>query len=315
MMNGDRITGEVKRLERGKLEFKTDDMGTIYIEWDKVARLRSNQHQDVELASGEHLYGRLTASENDGKLAIADQDSGTVTPVSNTETVRMTPLMDADLWRNRFDGYVDFGFTTTKATDTTQLTVDAGIRHRDRVRYWDLSLTTIQSDTKGTDSSSTSLIGENRRFLRDHWFWSNLLALTRNDELGLDLRTLFSGALGRYVVQTGSQELGLSAGLALSRERLIDDPTVDSIELLFMIGYDAFRFDSPNLDLQTRLAIFPSLTISGRVRTEASANLRYEIVNDLYVGLSLSHSYDNTPPTPGAPTNDYAITTSLGYSF
>ena len=35
--NGDRITGEIKRLERGRLEFKTDDAGTLYLEWDKIA--------------------------------------------------------------------------------------------------------------------------------------------------------------------------------------------------------------------------------------------------------------------------------------
>ena len=37
--NGDRITGEV-RLERGRLSLKTDDIGTIYMEWDKVATRR-----------------------------------------------------------------------------------------------------------------------------------------------------------------------------------------------------------------------------------------------------------------------------------
>ena len=31
LKNGDRITGEVKRLDRGRLRYSTDDMGTIYI--------------------------------------------------------------------------------------------------------------------------------------------------------------------------------------------------------------------------------------------------------------------------------------------
>ena len=38
--NGDRITGEVVSLERGRLEFKTDDAGTLEIEWDNVASRR-----------------------------------------------------------------------------------------------------------------------------------------------------------------------------------------------------------------------------------------------------------------------------------
>ena len=38
LVNGDRITCEVSKLERGRLELKTDDIGTIYIEWDNVVR-------------------------------------------------------------------------------------------------------------------------------------------------------------------------------------------------------------------------------------------------------------------------------------
>ena len=41
LANGDHITGEVKRLERGRLTFSTDDGGTIYFEWDNVAHLES----------------------------------------------------------------------------------------------------------------------------------------------------------------------------------------------------------------------------------------------------------------------------------
>ena len=37
LVNGDRITGEVKNLSYGQLKFKTDHMGTVYIEWDKIA--------------------------------------------------------------------------------------------------------------------------------------------------------------------------------------------------------------------------------------------------------------------------------------
>jgi hypothetical protein len=39
LVNGDAITGEVSDLGRGRLEYKTDDAGTIYIEWDRVVSL------------------------------------------------------------------------------------------------------------------------------------------------------------------------------------------------------------------------------------------------------------------------------------
>ena len=36
LKNGNTITCEIKRLSRGKLRVKTDDMGTVDIEWDKI---------------------------------------------------------------------------------------------------------------------------------------------------------------------------------------------------------------------------------------------------------------------------------------
>jgi hypothetical protein len=34
LANGDRVTGEVVRLQHGKLEFHTDSIGDIWIEWN-----------------------------------------------------------------------------------------------------------------------------------------------------------------------------------------------------------------------------------------------------------------------------------------
>ena len=41
LRNGDHITGEVRELQSGRLRYKTDDMGTLYIEWLKVDELSS----------------------------------------------------------------------------------------------------------------------------------------------------------------------------------------------------------------------------------------------------------------------------------
>ncbi len=50
--NGDRITGEVVRLDRGRLEFKTDDAGTLYLEWDKLATVVATRLVEVVTSDG-----------------------------------------------------------------------------------------------------------------------------------------------------------------------------------------------------------------------------------------------------------------------
>ena len=50
--NGDRITGEVVRLDRGILEFKTDEAGTVYLEWDKLSTLVAMRQVEVVTTDG-----------------------------------------------------------------------------------------------------------------------------------------------------------------------------------------------------------------------------------------------------------------------
>ena len=45
LKNGDTITGEIKRLDRGILSVSTDFMGTIGIEWRGVLRLTRIIHK------------------------------------------------------------------------------------------------------------------------------------------------------------------------------------------------------------------------------------------------------------------------------
>ena len=59
LANGDRITGEVSSLSRGQLEYKTDDTGTLYIEWDKIATVTSTGQFEVGTSDGRRFVGSL----------------------------------------------------------------------------------------------------------------------------------------------------------------------------------------------------------------------------------------------------------------
>jgi hypothetical protein len=59
LANGDRITGEVVRLDRGRLEFKTDDAGTLYLEWDKLTSVVATRLVEVMTTDGRLFLGTL----------------------------------------------------------------------------------------------------------------------------------------------------------------------------------------------------------------------------------------------------------------
>jgi hypothetical protein len=79
--------------------------------------------------------------------------------------------------------------------------------------------------------------------------------------------------------------------------------------------FSVFRYDFPETDISGRLTVLPSLTASGRYRAEADLRAKYEFVDNLYFQLEVYGSYDSKPPSLGAVSSDYGLTTSLGYSF
>jgi putative salt-induced outer membrane protein YdiY len=83
---------------------------------------------------------------------------------------------------------------------------------------------------------------------------------------------------------------------------------------LLAFDWDAFRFDSPKLDFNTAVAVFPSLSQAGRVRTQADIRLQYELFNDFDAGIRWSDTFDSRPPE-GATKNDYIVTLTIGWSY
>ena len=62
LANGDRITGEVVQLQRGRLEFKTDDAGTLYLEWDKLVSVVAARVVEVVTSDNRRFVGMLATA-------------------------------------------------------------------------------------------------------------------------------------------------------------------------------------------------------------------------------------------------------------
>ena len=77
LRNGDRITGEIKGLVRGKLEVSTDNLSTVLITWVEVVELRTKRMFVVELITGERTFGTLH-SHRSGDVDIVGLETRTV---------------------------------------------------------------------------------------------------------------------------------------------------------------------------------------------------------------------------------------------
>jgi Protein of unknown function, DUF481 len=315
LSNGDRLTGEVKLLRQGKLTLKTDSAGTISIEWHKVAGLQTRQRLQVQLASGELYFGSAPQLASTGKLRVEQETDHETIELPLVEIVAINPLERGKLVE-RLKGYLTGGYTYTKSNDTQALTLSGGLNSTLERRRWSLDANTTVTTERGAQNSQwTQINGLYRWSLSGRWFWEAVVGAERNNELGLDLRAAVGAGFGRYLVQTGEQEWVAYAGLVPNRENPAGGPSKENLEALLGTRYAFFQYDTPERTVSAKFDVLPSLTDSGRVRSEASLESRYEIVKDFIFQVTVTGSYDNRPGPDAKSHTDYAVVTSLGFTF
>jgi putative salt-induced outer membrane protein YdiY len=310
LRNGDKLTCEVKKLESGLLEVSTDDMGTISIEWDKVASLESSGQYEVELSDGVVHFGSLGNSSMPAMMSVTSDTLAIL--ISRSDVVNLIPIK-AGFWE-RLDGSVSLGFSYTKANTLLQLNSSANVVYRARNKQSEVNMNSVITAQEGQDQTQRFDFTFDQTFLfKGRWYGTGGVGVQRNTALGLDLRLLAQGVGGNQIVQTNSNALSVGAGLSANREWLIDQDSYN-LEALATISHSKFRYDKPHVNLVSKLTTYFNLTHAGRFRLEFNTNLSWEIFTDFYVRFSLYDSYNNSPP-PGSPLNDWNTSFSLAYSF
>jgi hypothetical protein len=313
MVNGDRVTCEIKLLDRGIVEAKTDSWGTLSIEWTEIARVTSPRRFEIELRSGARLTGRLEMTPDPGYVVVVE--NGFLEIHAIADVVVMKPV-GTSIWR-QLDGAIDAGYSYASAGKATQSTLSADIvRRRERVdTRW--SLDSFFSSKEGAeDTNRHSLYGEIVRYLAPKWGTMVLTQAERNDELDLHLRVQAGGALTRYLLRSNRSYSSVSAGVVYNHEEFTDEtPSGVNWELVFGTEYEFFTFNSPKTRITAYFWASPSLSTMGRLRLDLNVSAKRDIVGDLFVSLSLVDSYDNRSKSDNETSNTVNLVTSVGWSF
>lgn len=314
LKNGDRITCDIKQLERGQLRVSTDSMGTVYIKWEDVLRLHSSADFIVELMDGSRIVGKLAEASADGRMRVVR--GSREQPLDLHDVVWMDPFVSDPSFTERWDGSFSVGVDIARTNRERNLRGAFDLRRRgeDYLARMDGSAF-LRSREDRSDSVRANLSASYRGLLEQRWFWATLGSLERNDELGIDLRTLVGAGYGRVLQQSTRSLWSLAGGLALvSEQRAGDDDDENNLEGFLNTRYEYFLLFSPKTTLTAELTVYPSITDSGRFRSNLNFYLRREVISDLFLDLRFYGSQDNRSADEGAST-DYGIFTSIGYSF
>jgi hypothetical protein len=311
--SGDRITGEIKELDRGRLTYKTDAMSTVYVEWDEVLSVQSDKYFEFELAWGERAFGRLARGPRDrtGRIILED-----TTEVALPDIVAMVRIRRSFWSRNT--GSVDLGLDVLKANQTRKLSLSGSSSYRGE--QWDLRLDGTsyfqkQDSAKTVTRNNASLSG--RRKFGGRWNAIGMLTVEENSETNLDLRLQAGLGAGYRLLHTNRQYSEVLLGPAVAREQFSTDTTGASYtaELIAGITYEAYRYSFPKLDVYGGLTTYTSMSDWGRFRLSLDGRVSYEVIKDFTAGFRLFAEYDSRSPGQEGSSEDYGTTFTVGYSW
>ena len=312
LKNGDRISGEVKKLEAGHVHIDAGYGDNIFIiDWEEVERIESPAYFAVVTSGGDRLSGSIR-TDPDVSTRILVEGQGTTVPLEHSELVSLR-LIDAGFW-GRFSTSVDFGMSLTKANETKQFNT------RSTASYltddWSLegnidSLWYLRQDVPKTKRNE---LGTDFLYvITDRWYSVTFGNFLQSDELQLDLRSSIGSGVGRYLVANNRWLLSINGGGAWTNENF-EDPLVsnqNSGEVLGTLEFNAFNIG--DLNILAQLSVFPSLSDLGRVRINFRNDFKWDLPQDLYFRVGFTNNFDSSPLTD-TPRNDYIFSTSVGWS-
>jgi hypothetical protein len=317
--NGDRVTGEIKELQRGELRVTTNAFGTLYVNWEDVERIASDKRIQVEMVDGARYYGPASASEEPDVVSL--NIAGAAVNLDLNQIVHLIPIKENRTFSGNLDNSLSIGFTYSRASDVLQWNVNASSKYRAEKYLASLTFDSmVTNNGAGIDSERSDLTASYSRFRGKRWFLFGTGSYQTNDELGISGRFLASGGVGRYLAQSTRHEFIFGGGLAGNWENATDSQPTDSrfesnAEGLLRVEYSYFKLNTPKSSINLALDYFAGITDTSRQRGDFNIRYRQEFVLDLFWNLTYYFSFDTKPPAGAFSESDHGVVTSIEYLF
>src|SRR5262249_31092431 len=151
---GDRFTGEIKKLQYGRLSFKASYMSAaVDLNWEDVQSVESKDSFILSLVDGTRITGVITATENTRgtETIVTLKHDGASSNVTHSDVVAIEQAERSFL--NQLTGSVDFGFSFANGNQSADYTTSMSVAYR--ARRDEFSLNAI-SDFSRNDAESTA---------------------------------------------------------------------------------------------------------------------------------------------------------------
>ena len=166
--------------------------------------------------------------------------------------------------------------------------------------------------TSQTDANRMNGILKTDYDLTKKSYLYNLGSIGYDEVRKIDLRYEIGPGLGYHLVQRANFFLNTEAGASYQKEERSDGTEVGNF--FFRLAQNAAWKITPRLSWDEKMEYMPRVTDVTEYRMRFESNLRYTLVQNIFVNLSVIDIYDSMPAT-GVTQNDLQFRSSVGVKF
>ncbi|MFK0572454.1 DUF481 domain-containing protein [Endozoicomonas sp.] len=214
MNNGDVLSGDIMKLDAGKLSLQTKYAGTIELDWRYVSALDSDKAFWVSLIGEEKVSLRRFKGQETGVTVIDEsgrkRSFSAVWPVASIHIEK--PVL-ADTWElgGKLVAMLD---SKSGNDDELLIGVEGKLNVDDQWNknafYWDIET----EDDDGVKNSEWVIGYSYSRYLDEHWFVQGAAEQKHDSEEDLQRRTSLGGTLGYRFWEAAGSALKTSGGIS-----------------------------------------------------------------------------------------------------
>jgi hypothetical protein len=322
LSSGEWIKGKIKRMRHDTLEFDSDDLGMLNIDFANVAGVHSPRIETYVFDERVSVSGKAIII--DDKVIIETEEGTKIFSRNELLSIIEGGERERDWWWLK----LGFGLTLNKG-NTDQLTYESSfdLRREDRLTLLALKYNASFGRTRGVQNVRRHIVNlDFKVFLSRRWFvtpaWSQFL----NDKFqNIRFRATPATGGGVHIIDEPNVKWDFQTGIGYHFLRYKDDSAVDranpqSDVFIPLATYADFDITG---DIDLKLSWLTNLVVTtiGNTNHTARADLAIELTSVL--GLDIAFLFLRTedpapPPEPGVTIekNDYqlvvGVTVELG---
>ncbi|MFC1788311.1 YdiY family protein [Thermodesulfobacteriota bacterium] len=312
LKNGDKLTGQIVRMQEDKLILKTKYAGKITIIWQEVASIQTDGSMKIVLTDETTLEGTTEAVE-EGKMKLDTDklEAPTSFSLADVKAINPEPVKPV-----KITSRANVSVTTESGnTNSDNFNFDGEfVARTEKNRYTIGGELSIEKADDITTSQNWLAYGSYDHFLNEKWYLYVSTLFEHDEFKDLNLRSTLGAGAGYQIFETPLLNLSVSAGLAMVNDNFDVAEDNDYPGGQWGVNYDQYFFEKFVQLFHVNNGII-SFEDSNDWFLKTRTGLRFPIYKGLTATLQYNFDWDNEPSASAKTEEDTKFLFLLGYQF